>query len=56
VRQFYTGPGNVLSGYGIKKYPDHKKLGLPRINWAIEESELFGWEVRQRGSESIPGF
>ena len=48
VRRFYAGPGGVLSGFGIKKYPDHKKLGLPRINWALVEDESLGRKMCQR--------
>jgi hypothetical protein len=56
VHQFYTGPGNVLSGFGIKKYPDHKKLGLPRINWVLAGDEFFGWGVYQGGCEPTYSF
>ncbi len=56
IHQFYTGPGNALSGYGIKKYPDHKKLGLPRINWVLAGDEILGWDVYQSGHESILDF
>jgi len=48
VHRFYTGPGNVLSGFGIKKYPDHKKLKLPRINWVLTGDEFSGWGVYRR--------
>lgn len=52
VHQFYTGPGNVLSGFGIKKYPDHKKLELPRVNWVLAGDEFSGWGVYREGSEA----
>jgi len=45
VHQFYTGPGDVLSGFGIKKYPGHKKLRLPRINWVLAGNEFSGWRI-----------
>jgi len=51
VHHFYTGSDDTLSGFGIKKFPDHRKLGIPRINWLLRGDEFSGWSV-QRGEDT----
>jgi hypothetical protein len=48
VYHFYTGPRSTLSGYGIKKYPDHKKLNLSQVDWELRGDDVQGWSVLRR--------
>jgi hypothetical protein len=57
--RFYRGPGGLLAGYGVKKYPDFSKLGLPRVNWVLAGDEVLGCrvirrETRQLREEALP--
>lgn len=54
VHRFYTGPNGLLSGYGIKKFPDYKALGLIRVDWSLAGDDLLGWEVRHGARPIIP--
>jgi len=45
VHKFYRDSGGILSGYGIKKYPDYRKLGMPRVEWVLQEDAAQGWSV-----------
>lgn len=49
---FYASPSGILSGRGIKKYPDHKKLGKPGIQWQRAGDAFFGWEINLMGKTS----
>jgi len=52
VHHFYTSSGGVVSGRGIKKYPDHKKLGKPGVQWRLVGDAFSGWDVYQKGKAS----
>lgn len=43
----YRSPGGVLSGYGVKKYPDHRKLGVRQVVWELRNDDHSGWTVQQ---------
>lgn len=56
LHKFYRGPGGMLAGYGIKKYPDFNKLGVPRVNWALRRDELLGWSVWRSEAKHLREF
>ncbi len=53
VHRFYRGPGGLLAGYGLKKYPDFAKLGLQKVNWTLRGDEVSGWAVCQATSRRL---
>jgi len=53
VDRFYIGPDKVLNGWGIKKFPDHRKLNIPRIEWVLAGDPFSGWGVYQKG-KTVP--
>ncbi|GAB4410428.1 MAG: hypothetical protein Kow00123_24050 [Anaerolineales bacterium] len=49
----YKSSTGILSGYGIKKYPDHRKLGVPQVVWELCGDDDSGWTVQQRKPSEI---
>jgi hypothetical protein len=52
IGQFYVRKDGLLNGWGIQKYPDHAKLGLPKVPWYLKEDQDLGWDIRNEGSKT----
>jgi hypothetical protein len=48
IRRFYVGPNQLLAGYGIKKFPDYRKLEMPKVNWRVSGEDISGWVVTRK--------